>query len=433
MLEYLKLQNVGPAEEMELDLGTRLNVLTGDNGLGKSFLLDVIWFISTGCWPADINPDISTGGVAVPAEGKEGGISFTLRPPSVPDYTFDYGSREWVPPVEEQHFVNYHLPENLLIYLMSDGSCAVYDPLRNQNRQEFSIRPSEKPQAFVFDSNQVWDGLKTEEGKWLCNGLIRDWATWQNKGGEAFEFLKKVLEILSPSKDDVIVPGELTRISLDDVRDIPGIKMPYDGEVAVTHASSGIRRILSFAYLMVWAWQEHQLAAKLTRMPIKRTFRVLIDEIDAHLHPSWQRKIVPAMLELNSMLPEQVQFQIIGSTHSPLVMSSLEPLFDAKTDAWFDLDLVGENGQRKVKLTKREFEILGEAGEWLTSEAFDMDSSGSLEAEQVMKEAEIAMESPDFNYEKAKELYDKLVKLLPADDTFFMRWRMVGKQKGWWK
>ncbi len=265
------------------------------------------------------------------------------------------------------------------------------------------------------------------------HGLIRDWATWQNKGGEAFEFLKKVLRILSPSKEDVIVPGELTRVSLDDVRDIPSIKMPYDGEVAVTHASSGIRRILSFAYLMVWAWQEHQLAAKLTRQPIKHTFRVLIDEIDAHLHPAWQRKIVPSLMELKSIFPDEVNFQIIGSTHSPLVMSSLEPLFDAKTDAWFDLDLVGENGHRKVELTKREFEILGDASEWLTSEAFDMDSTVSLKAEELLKKAESAMELPDFNYEKAKELHDELVKLLPADDTFFMRWRMIGKQKGWWK
>ena len=36
MLEYLHLKNVGPAPEMELQLAPRLNLLTGDNGLGKS-------------------------------------------------------------------------------------------------------------------------------------------------------------------------------------------------------------------------------------------------------------------------------------------------------------------------------------------------------------------------------------------------------------
>ncbi len=44
MLGYLKLQNVGPAPEMEINLAPRLNLFTGDNGLGKSFLLNAA------CW-----------------------------------------------------------------------------------------------------------------------------------------------------------------------------------------------------------------------------------------------------------------------------------------------------------------------------------------------------------------------------------------------
>jgi hypothetical protein len=39
MINQLKITNVGPAPEMELDFGKRLNLLTGDNGLGKSFLV----------------------------------------------------------------------------------------------------------------------------------------------------------------------------------------------------------------------------------------------------------------------------------------------------------------------------------------------------------------------------------------------------------
>jgi recombinational DNA repair ATPase RecF len=38
---------------MELDLAPRLNLLTGDNGLGKSFLLDVAWWAMTRRWPRD--------------------------------------------------------------------------------------------------------------------------------------------------------------------------------------------------------------------------------------------------------------------------------------------------------------------------------------------------------------------------------------------
>lgn len=46
---------------------------------------------------------------------------------------------------------------------------------------------------------------------------------------------------------------------------------------------------------------------------------VLIDEIDAHLHPSWQQKIVPG---LNKAFPK---IQFIVSTHSPFVVGEVKP------------------------------------------------------------------------------------------------------------
>ena len=44
---------------------------------------------------------------------------------------------------------------------------------------------------------------------------------------------------------------------------------------------------------------------------------VILDEIDAHLHPRWQRRIIPA---LTKHLPN---LQIICSTHSPLMLAGL--------------------------------------------------------------------------------------------------------------
>src|SRR5690606_14021429 len=46
----LRLVNAGPAREMALDFGQRLTIVTGDNGLGKSFLLDFAWWAATGVW-----------------------------------------------------------------------------------------------------------------------------------------------------------------------------------------------------------------------------------------------------------------------------------------------------------------------------------------------------------------------------------------------
>ena len=42
MLKKIHTKNVGPAPEIDLDCASRLNILMGDNGLGKTFLLDII-------------------------------------------------------------------------------------------------------------------------------------------------------------------------------------------------------------------------------------------------------------------------------------------------------------------------------------------------------------------------------------------------------
>ena len=59
MLEHLKLRDIGPARELELAYHPRMNLLTGDNGLGKTSLLDTAWWSLTGHWPHDVNPRLT--------------------------------------------------------------------------------------------------------------------------------------------------------------------------------------------------------------------------------------------------------------------------------------------------------------------------------------------------------------------------------------
>ncbi len=50
VLESLGFENVGPAPRLEIEFHERLNFLAGDNGLGKTFLLDVAWWALIGTW-----------------------------------------------------------------------------------------------------------------------------------------------------------------------------------------------------------------------------------------------------------------------------------------------------------------------------------------------------------------------------------------------
>jgi energy-coupling factor transporter ATP-binding protein EcfA2 len=98
---------------------------------------------------------------------------------------------------------------------------------------------------------------------------------------------------------------------------------------------------------------------------------LLIDEIEQHLHPLWQRYFVQ---RLHEMFPNT---QIIASTHTPLAASGVA---DIDTGLLVKLDRSPENGVQ-AKLINKE-ELYGKrADQVLTSEAFGLFTSrnqGSL-------------------------------------------------------
>ena len=329
MLKHLKLRNIGPAAGMELEFAERLNLMTGDNGLGKSFLLDIAWWTLTRKWPSEINPKLTAGKKGLPRSEGSASIDFSFTAKKkTEEYTSSFLRKEQAWAGRPGRPAN----PGLVFYAMSDGSFAVWDPARNYWRTQDGLDIQDRPPAYVFSPSEVWDGLPGDEGKWLCNGLIRDWASWQKEKGAAFKSLCAVLEVLSPSAKEPLVPGALSRISLDDVRDMPTIRMPYGLDVAALHASSGMRRIIALAYFLVWSWEEHQKAAKLLGETTINQVIFLIDEVESHLHPQWQRKIVPALLAVMNKLIKKADVQVITATHSPLIMASVEPLFDAQKD-----------------------------------------------------------------------------------------------------
>ncbi|HAS6390653.1 TPA: AAA family ATPase [Vibrio vulnificus] len=426
MIKQLALTNVGPASKMELEFSPRLNLFTGDNGLGKSFLLDIAWWSLTRKWPREVNPKLTSGGMAIPTAEGIASITFEFTGKVKQEsYTSNFIRKEQIWRGRPGRPAN----PGLVLYAMTDGSFAVWDPHRNYwLSQANGDDIQERTPAYVFSPTEVWDGLAGSGNASLCNGLIRDWASWQKENGVVFKQLKKVLKTLSPSEKELIEPGDLTRLGLDDVRDIPTIRMPYQKDVAVVHASSGMKRIIALAYVLVWAWEEHKKAAQLLDEQITNQITFLVDEIEAHLHPSWQRKIVPTLIEVMNNLSKNAQVQLIAATHSPLVMTSIEPIFDYEQDAWFDLDFV----RKKVVLTHRQFEKHGEVNNWLVSEAFDLPSTRSLEAESLIKKAAKLLdgENPP-NPTTLENTHKKLVEMLNPRDSFLFRWRAICERKGW--
>lgn len=434
MLEYLEIQNAGPAEHLRLDLAPRLNLLTGDNGLGKSFLLDVIWWALTDYWPAQINPQINHGYPVTPRNSKKSSISYSHNS-FTNDSIFDFAAQEW--PNSHKNFTDDiidpgHKRERIVIYASVDSDFAILDRSRNLQGVKSGYFGMQYDHAYpmVATHQEVWEGLRGKDNSIICDGFIRDLSNWQQKRSQSFKIFRKILKMISPSPEESFDVGKLTRVSVDDVRDTPTIKMVY-GDVPINRTSAGMRRILALVYILVWTWSEHKRASEIRKLPLAREIVFLVDELDAHLHPRWQKTIVRSLMEVMKVLAPEVSVQLIAATHSPLVMASVEPFFDSSLDAWFDLDLNSATGQ--VEVTKRPWYRRGDADAWLKSEAFDQKSGYAPETELVLEEATTAMGNPETTQEQARTIDLKLRGLLGDMDTFWIRWGYYFEEQGWRK
>ncbi|MDM0118690.1 AAA family ATPase [Variovorax arabinosiphilus] len=408
-LSYLATKGLGPAHEFILQPADRLSLITGDNGLGKSFLLEAAWWALTGTWagrPSYPNPGRKNSDVAIAFA-----ISGEKAKATKKTIAFDWKTLSWPMPKERPTIAG------LIVYARVDGSFAVWDPARQSLPSNHSLKEGKT----VFSSKEVWDGLPGR-----IEGLVRDWVRWQsNPQGEQFKSFELVLAKLSPPDLGRLRPGPTVRIP-DDPRDIPTLIHPY-GETPIVYASAGVRRIVTLAYLIVWAWHEHLIAADMAQAAPQRRMVVLVDELEAHLHPKWQRSFLPALMELSGLLAPTLKAQYIVATHSPLVMASSESVFDATTDKLFHLDL---EVSQEVSLKEVEYVAFGDVSSWLTSPVFELRHARSNEGESAIEAAKSIQLKGTGTASEIRAVHERLKLHIASDDRFWPRWVAFAERFG---
>ena len=135
------MEGVGPSASMTIDLAPRLNLFAGDNGLGKSFILDVAWWALTRTWAGEpIRPPMprikiavrrpagskaTVGGATVKAHRRVPRVAFELdiaQGKRVPEESFyDRASQAWM-----REKGRRPIP-GLILYARVDGSFCVWD------------------------------------------------------------------------------------------------------------------------------------------------------------------------------------------------------------------------------------------------------------------------------------------------------------------
>ena len=409
-LASLHLRDVGPAQRFDLHFGDRLTLVAGDNGLGKSFLLDVTWRALTGTWAGRQATPIVDRKKRNPSIQSR--IRYTGKTTRTLSSHFERQSHTW----RDDRKQDTPSITALCIYARVDGSIAVSDETRGR------LHARNQASLDLFSSSEVWNS-KTGE----IEGLVRDWATWQmshaeGDGDDPFSTFVQILEHLSSEDLGPLAPGSPVRIP-GDPRTIPTIRFAY-GDVPIVMASAGVQRILSLAYIVTWAWHEHKIAAREVDETPAQKMVVLVDEVEAHLHPRWQRVILPALMTLGKLLSEDLNVQIIAATHSPLILASVETDFSADSDVLYHLQLADNS----VRLDAVEYQKYGDSSGWLTSPVFGLRHARSREAENAIERAKRVQLSSDPDPVEVRLISKELQRSLAPDDAFWPRWVYFAEQ-----
>lgn len=223
------------------------------------------------------------------------------------------------------------------------------------------------------------DAALSESETWIKQEYARE-LEQQTQGRIPSTLVEQVQEFLN----DGLLPNgfQIAKVSVDHVY----MTTPNGGDLPMRDLSDGCRSafalMLDIVHSMALAYPGKNLFEQddLGRTIVNKPGVILIDEVEAHLHPSWQRLICEWF---KTRFP-QIQFFL--TTHSPLIAQA------ADEGGLFVLPLPDEiaSGRRIRRLSVHEQRriALGSAEKVLLGEAFGLKHTWSPRAERLVEEWE---------------------------------------------
>ena len=328
-----------PLGDVRFEFDEKVNLFIGPNGVGKSTILRAMNY-SFSLRPADWGTEIDLPGskgkyMAFYLEPSEDWIRTGLGPDELPDPR-DLPDWDTVP----------------LVYVPATRVDLPFSNFPSQSQDELAAMHTEHP---------LGDLYKNDRGNFYSHHVERGIAFLTEnlyEGNDQREQFIKALKLgLSCTQyicsevitDDILRPSiVIQRDEISDseqiVRPAMGIAIGEDALSLPLYAgalSSGTQGTLFLIWdialrlvnLHRWqnGWENHPAI-------------LLIDEIENHLHPTWQRRVIPALLEHFPGL------QIFATTHSPFVVAGLKA---------GQVHLLNRNENGVITATTNEQDIIG--------------------------------------------------------------------------
>ena len=350
MVDKLRIQNFRAIEDLTIELSPGLTVLVGKNGCGKSTILDALSFAIT-TWTAEMR-DVADGDSTTDRD-----VRIVTRRTAAPPRIGTRAVRDRSYPLRVQASLTVGPDRQMWTREISrlgakpetvEGSTTVVSAIDHARRRapRDTLRPeqtlpilayyrtdrlsgwvdriaAEAPSDPTFRLAGYEDGLHASLG----DGGLRDWFEWrerdrvqrlglaiQDGGSLPDAFDDSAIDAVSAAIRAALEGAKGMYYSFGDAELV--VEMENGEQVAFDQLSDGQKNLA--ALMADVARRALQLNPHLgADAPRETSGWVLIDEVDLHLHPAWQRRVLG---DLQHAFPK---INFVVTTHSPQVLSSV--------------------------------------------------------------------------------------------------------------
>jgi hypothetical protein len=348
-LQRLQLHNIGPFEHLDLAFESQRTILLGDNGMGKSIILKSIAAALCGREASEesVTQLLRAGAKGGSIELQVGTDIYSVDLQRDTEGKVQIRSASLSPLKLGKWLVLGFPPLRAITWKRPDGPT----PL---------LAPDPSPRDLLPILSTEPDTRLNNLKQWLVN-LDR-----QGEGRDADPNAKRILDRFFEAVR-ALTPGMAVRLASIDKRTNAILLDTAGGLIPIELVSQGMVSALCWiGVLLERLYEVHQAQHD----PEEGGALVLIDEIDAHMHPRWQHSLMGPLASTFTSV------QFIASTHSPLIVAGLgaSEILVLHRDAAGDLRVehpdIAPQGLR--------------ADQILTSPLFNLDSTRDPETTRAM-------------------------------------------------
>lgn len=409
-LKKLGFTNLGPFDDIEFEFDEHVNVLTGPNNSGKSTALMALGEIAV--FPFGIPEKLLR---SEPTEFKielfDSGSAFAGRMPLYRHFNDEEQSYEgqmecysgllkeigystFVPAIRRSTDFRAEAPTVNKRRFADDG----HDPAASSGRR----RPHRDPVAEFFRTNDEFhkrrrlietDASSIDDEAVVQSIVDLDYRAYRRDSPDIRKIIEMTATIASEITEGYSIHFE--RVEEDDAGLFPQFSTP-DGAFPLDVLSQGTQSLIQWiSHLLIGLAEYYNYPPDVE----KRSGVLIIDEIDAHLHPSWQRRVIPKLTEY---LPK---LQIFCSTHSPLMLAGLRS---------GQVQLLDRDVDRKVTVSRNEQDIIGWSADEILRSFLDVESPTDLKTLENIERLQELQQLDELSEQDAAEL-ERLRKTVNRD------------------